>query len=909
MDQALSGMISGVSTITSGRPGEDSRIQIRGINSLSGSSDPIWIVDGMPLQGEAPVMSGNGRFDESLFQSGIGNISPDDIESITVLKDAAATAIYGARAANGVIVVKTKSGHAGKTRYNVTARFSVRERPHNNVRMMNSAEKIEFERQVYNDLGIYDMGRVMQILHLQDNGYITPQDAEQQIDRLRNINTDWFKALYRNSLSSQVNVSMSGGSSKTLFYNSLAFLSENGVERNNAYNRLRFSSKINHSVNDKLRFETELSATYRTDKRTASGIPTLQYALYANPYETPDGYDLSWVMRETSMFHPGAKWQTLNVLNEINNNTASTRYMDASLRLKIDWAPVKGMNISSQSMITGNNNNYRSEFGEHTYTNYNTNWLGNILPELTPDMAKGALSEGNTYGAAFTVRNTVEYSFDLKDEHFFTFFGGHEISGNIAYTSQNYAPMYDKGHRIIGFPKFPEGTDANTVNLRQLVQTARGESRLSSFFLNGSYSYKDRYVIGGSVRYDGSDIIGNKNQFTPLWNVSGRWNLHNEPFIHSKMLNRLSVKMGYGYTGSIDKSAHPFVLMMYGDNLLYDGQVVPSSFTYANPNVKWQTKRDFNVGVEGALWRNRVNFSVNFYNNLVFDLLDMRRLPYSSGQQQVRENVANIRNRGWEFDLSADVYRRKGLIVNLRGNLAINKNIVTKTYIKSLADLGRVDPYTANENPVQGYARNSWFGYHFAGVDKITGHTLAYDDEGKKVDLDMVGNVGTDSKLPTASYLGELYAPVTGGLSLNITWNRLMFSTNLEFKMGNKIQSFNTFKGLDVKNRHISDMGRWRSPGDVATIPQISLSDNAYSNYLFDAMLEKGDYLRNTYCSLTYRIPEKLLHPLRLETAQIAFTANNLFTVTAYKGIDPALMGQIGYPNSRNYTLSLNVNF
>lgn len=910
MDQVLSGTISGVSSVTSGRPGEDARIQIRGINSLTGSTAPIWIVDGMPLQGEAPNLSNTGgSLNASLFQSGIGNLSPDDIESITVLKDAAATAIYGARAANGVIVVKTKSGRAGKPLFNVTAHFGVTERPRNNIRMMNSDEKIQFEIESYSDYEQTGYGRVSDIYHRLNRGIYSPAEAQAEIDKLKNINTDWFKELYRPSFNTQINVSMSGGSDRTQYYNSLNFLNENGTEYNNEYKRMRFSSKLNHEFSSKLKFQTDLSATYRYNQNTAAAFSTLQYALYANPYENPAGYDQSWDTALSSL-HEGYLWTTFNAKNEIMKNTRSSRYLEGALNARLDWEIVNGLKLTSQGIIAGSANNSRTIEGANTYTNFIKNWINSrIIREISPEQVRGSLNEGTSFSRSYTFRNTFEYNLNINDNHYLDLFGGQEISDNIIEASFNYSPIFDEEHRIIGFPDLPENTNIKNIAFSQLGNTGRFQNKLSSFFMNGTYSYQDRYVANGSVRYDGSDIIGDANQFTPLWNISGKWNLHKEPYFKSDFFNELSLRVGYGFTGSIDKNAFPFVLMTYGTSVIYDGVPVPTDFRYANPNVKWQTKRDFNIGFETSFFKDKIQLGVNYYNNIVFDLLDEKALPMSSGRYSVKENVANVVNRGWEIDLGTQVIRAGDFYWNLRGNVAFNKNIVTKTFFTDTSDLPEMLASEGNSKFVEGYPVSGWFGYRFAGVNPADGHTMVYDAEGNKFDADLTGNKTLGLKMPDPVFLGDFFPPIIGGLSSIMTFDRWVLTMNFEFNAGNYIKSFNTFKGLSSHNRYYTDANRWRAPGDIAAIPSISMLDNAFSKYMYDVTLEKGDFLRNTYTSLGYNLPPQVLGALRLEIARITFTANNLFTLTAYKGIDPSLMGEIGYPNSRKYSLSINIGF
>ena len=318
IDEILNSTISGLNMISSGRPGQDAQIQIRGVNSLTGSTEPMWIVDGMPLQGEIPnIQSGSTDLQATIFTTGIGNIAPDDIKSITVLKDAAATAIYGARAANGVIVVETKSGLSGKTRFNASVNVGITERPRNNIDMMNTAEKIQFEREIFYDQQgyIYTPGRVTKLLQQAAYGEISSDEAERRIGELAKINTDWFKEIYRTAISQQYNFSMSGGNEKTQHYVSLNYLKEVGTEPNNKYDRLGMNIKLTHNPSEKIRITGGLGATMKNDRVTASSVNSLEYAMYANPYErlkNEDGtkaYDISYNAKESSI-RDGLDWDT-----------------------------------------------------------------------------------------------------------------------------------------------------------------------------------------------------------------------------------------------------------------------------------------------------------------------------------------------------------------------------------------------------------------------------------------------------------------------------------------------------------------------------------------------------------------------------------------------------------------------
>lgn len=913
VDQVLKGTVAGVQTIASGRPGEDAKIRIRGTNTLGGNAAPIWIVDGMPLQGEAPAVNASSNLTAMLSQTGLGNISPDDIESINVLKDAAASAIYGARAANGVIVVTTKRGKEGPTKFNVTTHFGLTDRPTSNVRMMNTAEKIRFERELYSDFGpnAASLGRVTQLLHRADQGIITAQESEAEIASLQGTNTNWLREVYRPAWSTQVNLSLSGGSKRTQHYTALNLTNEQGTEYNNVYRRLSLSTKLNHALSSKLDLQTDLSVSYRTNQNTAMAIRPLEYAIYANPYERPDSPDLSWTIRP-SRVHNGLTWTNLKIREEMERNTNYSKYLEATVSPKIEWqTPLEGLELSVQATLSASTTNTRSEVAENSYTSYENNWLRNNWQsvDLAPKQVRGSLEEGSFNRTSYALRSLAEYSKDFGEHHHLNLLAGAEASHSVSYSSGVYFPIFDMEHRVISYPELVEGTELKRVPFSRLGSTGRYENKLASLFFNATYSYRDRYALSSSLRYDGSDVIGNQNQFTPLWNVSGRWNLHNESWFNIKAINALSLRVGYGLTGSIDRTALPYVLMTFGDADLYDGVTTPTNFSYANPNIKWQTKRDFNIGLDASFLDDRFRFGVNYYHNEVIDLLDRSALPYSSGVGTITRNISSLVNKGVELELGAEIIRGSKFTWSVRGNVAINTNEVTKTFYRSIEEAPRGQTNQSARLIVQGYPQSAIFAYRFTGIDPTTGHTMAIGDDGQPFDMDLLINRTLNLQAPLVSYIGSSEPPVTGGFSTSLKYDRWVLDASFEFMAGHYIPTFNRFSSLSSSNRHISDQNRWRTPGDVAQRPALNYNSSAYDRYRYDANYERGDYLRASYITLGYNLPPTILNKLGIASARLSLTGSNLFTFTRYRGIDPSLMGQFGYPNSRKYSLSINLSF
>ncbi len=919
IEQVLMGTVAGLNMVQTGRPGADAQIQIRGINSLTGSTEPIWIVDGMPMQGEIPnITVGATDLQTTIFTTGIGNLAPDDIKSITVLKDASATAIYGARAANGVIVVETRSGTVGKTRFGASVNFGLTERPRNNIDMMTTAEKIEFERQIFSDQFsfLFAPGRVTALLMQQYNLRITPEQAQSEIARLGSIETDWFREIFRPALSQQYNFNMSGGSENTQHYASLNYTRERGTVPNNTNDRLGMNIKLTHSPSDKVLITGGLSATMRNDRATASVVDPLEYAMYANPYERLRNDDGSYAWDQTwdtglSIRRPGLRYEQFNIVDDLERNTNRSRYLDAELSLKVEWEISRGLMFTSSGVYNANSNNNSVEIGAGSYTDMHKNWFAKHTSELKPEQLRGSLREATGHSSGYTWRNTLQYSRGFDGRHFVTLFGGQEIYNRTSYNSFDFSPIYDGEHRIVGFPDMT-GIDGSVIDFNALGGTGKRVDKLSSFFANASYSYMDRYVFTAAVRYDGSDIIGNNNQFTPLWNVGARWNLHRERFIENiNWIDLLSLRAGFGYTGSIDKNALPFTVLDYDKSLLYDGQTVPTSLRYPNPNVRWQTKQDFNVGIEMALLDNRLEIGANYYRNITRDVLDNHDLPNSSGRDRSIENVADLHNSGVEVELGATLVRRGSFRWYARANVAVNRNIVRNTLYKSPGDLPRLTAAAAHQF-VEGHDASGWYGYRFAGVNPVNGAILVYTGNDGAT-LDMV-ETGVGLPTPQLYYLGRRTPPVVGGFMTTVTLDKFLLTANFEFKAGHKIQSFTTFKPLSARNRHSLDTDRWRQAGDVTNVPALSQQNvspdmTAMMNYSYDNRLERGDYLRCSMVTLGYNFDPKLLSAIGFRTARVSLSSANLFTLSKYRGIDPALMGEFGYPNSRKFTFTLNLGF
>lgn len=382
IDQILEGKVAGLySYTTSGAPGTRANIRIRGDNSISGNKEPLWVVDGLPLQGGVASINvvNAGNIQESILDHGIGNIAPTDIESITVLKDAAASAIYGARAANGVIVIKTKRGFEGKATFNYNGSFGMVEAPRIDLGFMNSSEKIDFEISLMKDFSrAWEGGLVGKIYDYYMQGRYTESQYREELDKLRKINTDWFDVIFRKAFSQSHFLSMRGGTEKTNYYASINYNGQSGILKSNSYDNLGASLEIRHKPAQNFEMNFKLNGNFRESKDHNSSIDPFKYAVFANPYEKPfneDGSyaaDFTYLGDNRSSIHYGNIYDQFNILRELNETQNKTIASDLSARLGMNYQVMEGLSVDLNGSLTYSTNNTEAWAAPGTYTSYSS---------------------------------------------------------------------------------------------------------------------------------------------------------------------------------------------------------------------------------------------------------------------------------------------------------------------------------------------------------------------------------------------------------------------------------------------------------------------------------------------------------------------------------------------------------
>lgn len=949
IDQILEGKVAGLySYTTSGAPGTRSNIRIRGDNSISGNKEPLWVVDGLPLQGGVASINvvNAGNIQESILDHGIGNIAPTDIESITILKDAAASAIYGARAANGVIVIKTKRGFEGAATFNYNGSFGMVEAPRIDLDFMNSTEKIDFEISLMKDFSrAWEGGLVSKIYDYYMQGRYTEVQYNEELNKLRRIDADWFDVIFRRAFSHSHFLSMRGGTEKTNYYASLNYSGQSGILKSNSYDNLGASLEVRHKPAKNFEMNFKLNGNYRESKDHNSSVDPFKYAVFANPYERPfneDGSyaaDFTYLGDNRSKIHYGNAYDKFNILRELNETRNKTIAADLSARLGLNYQIIEGLTVDVNGSVTYSTNNTEAWAAPGTYTSYSSCFASTAVGgELPEKYNNGYLREGSGRSTAFAFRGLISYNNNMLKDHSFSLVVGTELAGSKSYNNFHRSPEFNDYYRFTSFPDFSSDdiTYAKLKNaLSGLISTAEAQDRSASFFGAFTYTWLDKYVFNMNARLDGADIIGTDNRFTPLWSASFRWNAMRENFLRNvNFVSDLAVRLSYGYTGNIDRSSYPIPMVFLGGDR-YDDNFTASQVTYPNPNIKWEKKQDRNVGLDFAFWDNRIGGSFNYYWNTGKDLLGTQSTPNSYGRTTITANVSSIENTGWEFNINLRLDLGKEVRWINSFNIAQNKNKITKTYIKNLDEI----EWKGSTDNIEGYATGTMFGYRFAGVNPLTGQAMIYiSDESRRIiareeeiPLEQVpGKIDTQSITGDAYEevyrssmvnLGSVNPKVIGGFSSTLSWKNLEVRAGFSYSAGHLLETFNERKYAPAgenrqseiyvsrTNRLRSAMNRWRTIGDITDTPRYQYNGTNYHSMVTDDKYEKGNYLAFRDLTVSYDLKNKWFAQMGVDRCRLGLQISNLFVFTKYSGLDVTTGGAFNYPLPRTYMFNLSLGF
>ena len=821
VDEMLSGSIAGLtSTPTTGAPGGASKVKIRSTVTLNGNTDPLWVLDGMPLEGnDIPSDWSSKENVDNLYNMSIAGLNPADIEDITVLKDAAATAIYGARAANGVIIITTKKGRRNQaTRVNVSASLFVTDRPNlDKLNLMNASQKVDLELALaangrLNYLS--GMGGVARILDqageraaLVGGGFsaLSPE-TQSAINALRKNGTDWGKEIYQVALNQQYSISISGGSNKASYYFSGGYYNEQGTTVGTGFERLNLTLKTDYDLLKNLRFGTSVFVGQNKNDSYVSDTDVFtnpsRYTRTVNPYlnaYNPDGsylYDPDMTARQRD-----SDVLDYNYFEERNNTEYTLKTRSIKTIFDLDYQPVKGLRLYTQFGLQVDNSMTEKMAQENSY--FTRKYARNSVVDGVRYMPEGGVIQNwNSDMSQYNWKAQIEYSGTFAKKHELDLMAGMEMRGTTNTTIHTKGFGYDHKTMVTEPMPIPSGDAgerlANSSYFKQ-YQKSFYENRYLSYFFTGSYTYDNRYTIFGSMRYDGTNLFGvdPKYKFNPMWSISGAWSVNHEKFLRdAKWLDNLRLRASYGAQGNIDRSTSPYILGTWTTRNV-GGSFEDAIFVSSPPNqnLRWETTYTWNAALDFAALENRIGFTFEIYGRNSKNLITTRTIPQETGFTSTSSNFGEMSSKGIEFTLNTVNVRTRDFRWETSINIAHNTDRVDKVHIDE-------NSYTPSK---EGYSSSAVFAYKTAGLDEY-GIPMFWKD-GQKVSLreftdfrldktDYGFFVLYDPQVSTSqsairnnlSYIGSQNPNITGGFNNRFYYKNFDLSVSCNFVFGQLVK-------------------------------------------------------------------------------------------------------------------------
>lgn len=958
VDQMLEGQVAGMlATPTNGAPGAPSKMRIRSTVSLSGSTDPLWVLDGMILEGnDIPKDFGDKDNIDNLYNTSIAGVNPADIENITVLKDAAATAIYGARAANGVIIVTTKKGKQGKLRVNASASTFITTKPDlGKLDLMNANEKVDFElgmisrpeldRESQSGKGeVYRLlNRYNQLDALRNGGFgSVSSEAQDAVNSLRNAGTNWGDEIYRNAVNQQYNLSFSGGSDLATYYLSTGYFNEQGTTKGTDFERFNVTMKTDINLHEKLKlgaaffFTQSKRKSYLTD--ADAFINPANYSRNVNPYLNARDENGDYVYDKDITGMRSGKQLDFNFLEEMENTEYFLKNLSLKPMVTLDYKPVSWLKLSTQFSAQLDRTSTEKMAEQNTYyvRKYTeSSAYGNdkyFLPE------GGIIQNWNDDMSAYHWKLQGEFSKTFAEKHDVDVMAGVEMRADQTTQIHTKGFGYDPRTLTTKPIVFPEGNDnVNNAIFRQ-YQKKVYENRYLSYFMTASYTYDNRYTLFGSLRYDGSNLFGvaKKYKYLPLWAISGAWNINREQFMQDQeWLSNLKLRASYGIQGNVDKNTSPFIVGIWGNTSMLPGVNEPSIGVSSPPNqnLRWEKTSNWNVGVDMGVLQNRVSFSFDAYHRVSEDLIGPRSLPGENGFNTTNMNWAKLTNKGIEFSLSTVNIRSKNFRWVTDFNIAHNKSEVNKILV---AD-NQLTP------SLEGYSAGAKFSLKTAGLDE-NGQPMFWKGE-QRVSMNElfqltpmypfyplpVSALNTAQYRDLFQYEGTTEPKFTGGFINRFYYKNFDLTIAASFIIDqlvkeqpfydpvNSLPGNNyTRKALDIWSPSNPD-GKYQGflgygmEGDMQ-MAALWFDDErgktAFQNY--DYWYKNMSYMRINSIRLGYSLPENLIKKLHLASARVSVETRNPFVFgSSYKGyFDPETYGNIyAQPLPKTFSCGLDLTF
>lgn len=881
IDQMLEGKAPGLMVMNvSAQPGAASKLRVRSSGTFTGSREPLWVIDGVVYEDPVPLSAAdiNSLDRVNLIGNAITGLNPQDIESINILKDASATAIYGTRAANGVIVITTKRGKAGPATVSYAGSFNVSDRPrYSDFNLMNSKERIDVSREIARRGLNYPIvsGPLSYSLLQTPLGYEKAlQDYwhngdfgafQNEVSRLETLNYDWFGKLYRPAVNHSHSVNVTGGSDDVRYYASVGYDNQQGTERGVNLNRLTARVNMDMTLRPNLTLSLNMDgavqkADYnRTGESIFSGMPyafnEAYYTSRAVEASDPEGnlvyIDKIAVSPDNANY--SNRFAKYNILHEQDNYSNKIDNKAWNLRAGAQWRPLSWLTYNGY-LSWRNTTNLREEYvTEDTYyvarlRGYDTfeDKLESALSRVHTLVPFGGLySGGNVSQDDYSIRNQLRATHRLKKHHMFTLEVVQEAKSSVYKGATNWqAPGYnhDQGRQFISLPELGilSYTQASIYDYQSMLKWYTDQAGTLSAYpgivdktynqlswlgiLN--YAYKNKYIANFNIRSDGSNAFGQyeRYKFRPLWSASARWNIHEESFLSDKMwINELALRLSYGFSGRSPREHSPYlVLSNYGhNNPFYDPENTADLVSFPNGNLRWESTSTVNAGLNYSFFENRLFGTVDFAYAHSRDLILLRPVSLVNGIAMQAYNGGKKSSQTIEIDIHGTPIRTRDWRWNLNFNLSHNKErVLTGTNVIA-GDISVANYLGVNGQEIimEGFPVDGFFSYRYGGLD----------DNGFPVFPGLSGSYDTafDQLQALLSYQGSKLPIVYGGFGTEVSWKGFTLSSYFSYKLGHKVRLLNLYQSgtnipLPHQNMRDEFAERWRNPGDDTDIPVLT---------------------------------------------------------------------------------------
>ncbi|WP_270542886.1 SusC/RagA family TonB-linked outer membrane protein [Butyricimonas paravirosa] len=948
IDQMLEGQIPDMMFMSnSGEVGVVPKIRIRGTSTLIGNREPLWVVDGIVLQD--PVNISPEELNNPDYVNRIGNaiagLNPQDIERLDILKDAAATALYGAKAANGVIVITTKKGHIGKPIISYNMNVSYKRRPRytdRQIDLMNSKERMEFSKDLVDSGYIFPGGMNMVgyegLINQLYRGALTYDEFTKQVQYLECLNTDWFDLLTEDAFSHQHTISISGGTETVRYYSSVGYAKDNDVIKGNNNERYTVALNLNADLSPRISTSLGINGNVTSREYSQDEIAPLDYAYNTSRAipafdENGDYYYYQNSGRTANSFR-------YNILNELENSSYDQEGSSISFNMTLNVKFTNYLNASVVGSYSTSNTDIEGWWGEKSHH------VALLRQSEYGDApAKGDDSESALpFGGELTTNSTRNRNYMLRvqlnldkyfgqDKHNVNASVGYEVSstkykGNSS-TMRGYYKDRGKQFSITtlnDYPAFKAWLEANAY-----PTISDNLTNLLSAYATVSYSYQSFFTLNGNVRFDGSNKFGDQSndKLLPIWSISGNYTISEHEWLQRNWIDYIMLKASFGYQGNMLEGQSPtMIIKQLPTDPLYN-ELVSELSVYPNPNLKWEKTSSFNGGLTFSLFKRRLQMETSVYYKRTKDAFLTKQISTVNGLEEYVVNSGDVKNSGYSIAATIIPVETRDFNWILATSFS---NVFNKVETLPGAEQFELNNFLNGTALVKGKPVGTFYSYKFVGLNPTNGYPIFDDMQERQEELEGLTKYDVYTRVLKAT--GNREPTMSGSINNTLRYKNWRLNMNLAYSLGSKVRLFKLFDSntfLPENNVRREFVKRWRKTGDekntVIPAPNCylthysssgekipTIANNSLDMYNYsDIRVVSGNYLKCSTMSLTYEFPMEKLERIKLSRLALNLSATNLFTICSskLKGQAPQQSGfaEIQLTDRPTYTVGVSVSF